>query len=163
MNVINAILISLLLVLSAYVFAESLEEKCNSNDFSACAEMGRNYDNGWSGYHKNNHKTYKFYKKGRQGNDAWSCENLGVFYESGLGVRKNPQKADENYEKACIELKRSRWCELLARAYAYDHNSVPKNHKKALILFKEAYKLYNGIAPDYFSLGVLYQEGENKF
>lgn len=163
MNHFKTLLTLYLFFVSTVIFAESLEEQCKANDFSSCAELGKNYYNGTGGFYKSNQKAFFYYEKACTGNNSWGCEELGVFYEAGLGVRKNPQKADQIYEKTCFELKRGTGCKRLADSYFYGHNSVLKNHKKALELYEKTCRLNNSLGSYCFLLGAFYEKGENQF
>ncbi|HEG5396137.1 TPA: sel1 repeat family protein, partial [Campylobacter coli] len=49
-------------------------------------------------------KAAEYYEKGCELKEGTACNNLGVLYESGHGVKQNFSKAVEYYKKGC-ELK----------------------------------------------------------
>lgn len=57
---------------------------------------------GKEAYNKGDYqKAAQLFQKACDGGNAGDCNNLGVLYENGLGVRQDYQKATEFYQKAC--------------------------------------------------------------
>ena len=55
-------------------------------------------------------KAVEFSKKACDLNDGAGCVQLGIYYEHGIGARKNLQKSKEFYGKGC-DLKVSKACQ----------------------------------------------------
>ncbi|MFO0606405.1 MAG: SEL1-like repeat protein [Polyangiales bacterium] len=69
---------------------------CQGDDFSACgsaatlSRLARQYA-----------ESLEFARRGCDGRDGTSCNQLGLLYEDGLGVVRNPNRAAQYYEQAC--------------------------------------------------------------
>ncbi len=61
-------------------------------------------------------KAAEYYEKGCELKEGAACNNLGVLYESGQGVKQNFSKAAEYYKKGC-ELKEGKACNNLGVLY----------------------------------------------
>ncbi|EGK8009228.1 sel1 repeat family protein, partial [Campylobacter lari] len=61
-----------------------------------------------------NFKAVELFQKACDLNDGLGCDNLGVMYVNGSGVRKDLSKALEYFGKAC-DLKYDKGCQNYAR------------------------------------------------
>ena len=77
-----------------------LQSKCDNNDASACANLGRAYYFG-ENIKQDYKKASELYLKACDLKHGKSCHNLGILYEKGEGVQQSYQKADQFYSKAC--------------------------------------------------------------
>ena len=71
--------------------------------------------------------------------NAVGCNNLGVMYSKGIGVRQDYNKANELYRKAC-DMGNGGGCYNLGSSYAFGHG-VQEDVVKALELFGRACNL----------------------
>ena len=125
---------------TAEVAKESKTEKigsssCNNGDAKACTKEGDDYYIGRNGKIIDFKKATTLYKKGCDGGDYVGCSNLGMFYDFGKGVEKNPTRAKELYKKAC-DGGSMRGCTFLGMMYYYGRG-VNRDYQKAKTLLKE--------------------------
>lgn len=78
-------------------------EICNSLGVKSCNYTQPNY-----------FEAVKFFEQACKGGNNLGCNNLGIMYENGEGVRQNSKKALELFGKAC-DMKEQRGCENYAR------------------------------------------------
>nr|WP_275897254.1 tetratricopeptide repeat protein [Helicobacter suis] len=63
---------------------------------------------------KNYSKAIEYYQKAADMGNAFACNNLGVMYENGTGVKRNKAIARQYYQKAC-NMGNKRGCENIKR------------------------------------------------
>ena len=117
---------------------------CNKNDGKSCAILGDIYN------------AIQDYKKACDLGHAGGCNNLGVLYKNGQGVRQDYAKASELFQKAC-NLGHARGCFNLGVSYN-DGLGVRQDYKKANELYQKACDLGEGGGCN--NLGVLYAKGQ---
>jgi len=100
-------------------------------------------------------ENFKDYKIKCKEGDLKSCVNAGLAYLSGVGVKKDYQKAREYFKKSCDKCQNS-GCNYLGDIYA-NGLGVKKDYKKAYKFYKKACE--NDYMPACDSLGLLYLNG----
>ncbi|MGH1600611.1 tetratricopeptide repeat protein [Campylobacter majalis] len=73
-----------------------LHSKCEFGDSNACNDLGATYEQ--IGEYEN---AMKFYTRACDNSIEIGCANMGMMYEKGLGVSKNPAKALDIYKTSC--------------------------------------------------------------
>jgi len=86
----------------------------------------------------NYQKAASLFKKACDGGDALGCSNLGVMYETGLGVNQSYTKAASLYKKAC-NAGDALGCYGLGVMYKKGIG-IKKDYTKAIALYKKACK-----------------------
>lgn len=127
-----------------------LEPKCDFGDFEACNDLGANYE-----FLKDYNNAFKSYVKSCDGGIERSCANLGMLYELGLGVAKNPKKAIEIYTMSCNKSGVIS-CYYLANAYRKGE-IVKQDYKAAMNAYVNACKLED--VPSCANIGSMYEAG----
>ena len=102
----------------------------------------------------NYQKAASLFKKACDGGDALGCSNLGVMYETGLGVNQSYTKAASLYKKACDGGNATGCCNL--GSLYYKGQGVPLNKIKAYQYWMKAAKEGDADAQD--NLDVLCRE-----
>jgi hypothetical protein len=72
------------------------DSECVMGNAESCRKLGLDYK-----IIGNFSKSFEFYEKACQGNDAQGCEGLASIYEEGIGIQKDYSKALIYYKKAC--------------------------------------------------------------
>lgn len=73
-----------------------LTPKCENGDLNACNDAGANHE--FLGDYKS---AFANYDKACKGGIELGCANLGLLYEHGQGVSKDPRQAFELYKNSC--------------------------------------------------------------
>lgn len=73
-----------------------LHSKCEFGDDNSCNDLGATYEQ--IGEYEN---AMKFYTRACDNGIEIGCANMGMMYEKGLGVSKNPAKALDIYKTSC--------------------------------------------------------------
>jgi len=100
-------------------------------------------------------KSVPYYKKSLVVNPLASY-NLGVYYEDGMGVKRNLKEAAKYYELA-VKGDYSLACHNLASFYRRGMGGLKQDYKKAMYLYKKAIKMqddplsYHALAQMYFN------------
>jgi len=81
--------------------AADLERECSEGRAAACTRVGVQFAFGTQGRQRDYQKARGFLEKGCAGRDANGCKELGVLYEYGRGVPKNPGEALRLYKIGC--------------------------------------------------------------
>ncbi len=118
-----------------------------------CAYLGNDY------YRSGNFlKAKDYYEKGCQFDVGAACNNLGVFYQKGIGVPESDETAFKLFEKGCNSGNYgSAWaCGNLGEAYFYG-KGVKKSKEVALKLFEMASR--EDAASGYYGMGLIYEDG----
>ncbi len=98
---------------------------------------------------------FKNYKIKCKEGDLKSCVNAGLVYLSGVGTKKDYEKAREYFKKSCDKCQNS-GCNYLGDIFA-NGLGVKKDYKKAYVLYKKACE--NDYMPACNSLGLLCLNG----
>ena len=77
-----------------------LIKACDLNEESACYTLGTLYMQDTS-REKSFPQIFKLFEKACNGLNAEGCRRLARFYEKGIGVKQNPEKAQEILMKIC--------------------------------------------------------------
>ena len=77
--------------------------KCKGGDSAYCYIVGLWYDYGseYDNVEQDKRKAISYYSRGCVGGSSRSCNNLGVMYFRGDGIRQNKDTAKELFGKAC--------------------------------------------------------------
>lgn len=127
-----------------------LVPKCNEGEMSACNDAGANYE-----FLKQYENTAIYYEKACNGGVELGCANLGILYEHGLGVKKDPKRAVEIYRTSCNQ-GGARSCYNLANAYRKGE-IVAQDYALAMSAYENACKK-NDI-PSCANIGAMYELG----
>ncbi len=85
---------------------KKLEDECNKGDFYSCVLLGVFYDEVEQDYFK----AKELYEKACNSGVGEGCNNLGLMYYNGYGVKQDYNKALDLFGKAC-ELKEQKACD----------------------------------------------------
>ena len=127
----------------AIVLAQSSTAQASEGEFTDAVKAYRN---------ENYETAIKTFKKLAKEGDARSLFNLGVMYENGNGVPKNPSEAFNSYKKAA-ERELGDAENALGNIY-YQGNATTKDDKLAIKYYQRAAN--KGYAKAQFSLGLMY-------
>lgn len=106
---------------------------------------------------KNYPQAFRFYTKACDGGMMGACNDLGVLYQNGLGVRQDGAQALELYVRACdggVGL----GCENVGALYDFGNAGIKKDLIKARNYYTKGCELDNASAC--FNLAIMYEEGE---
>lgn len=138
----------------------------------ACHYLGHIYQNGMCNLKPNISKAIAFFEQAIEYGYALSQQRLGYFYQKGIGVDKDIQKAFDYYQKVVgnrLAAKGQRNVSyMFAKTLApmkrtLKTNSLPPEYVNTLIgntLIQLGKKIENGLVAALTNLGLLYLEGE---
>ena len=127
-----------------------LMPQCEDYDMNACNDAGANFE-----FLKDYANAFKLYKKACDGGVELGCANLGLLYESGLGVQKDPRKAIELYKNGCNK-GGAHSCYNLGNAYRKGE-IVAQDYQLAMSAYVNACEA--GDVPSCANIGAMYELG----
>ncbi len=125
-------------------------QKCMSGNRNICVDIGMYYIN-----EEDFMNAKKFFIKACYMGDALGCNNVGLMYYYGYGVKRDLKRAFKLFKKAC-DRGEAVACNNVGSFYYFGYG-VPKNYDKALSFYKKACDMGSSLACK--NLAIMYKYG----
>lgn len=138
-------------------FIELSENAASQGSAEALYQLGDIYYRGVKKkVNKDDAKAFQYMLKAAEAGNVLAMNNVGYFYETGVGTPRNPQKAGEWYEKSAYEGNLDAFNNL--GSLLLNGNGVEKDYYGAFNIFKTAAEAGN--TTSMLNLAQMYQKGQ---